>query len=265
MKHKIGVAALLGLLAVSTMATHAFSACNPLLPCTGGPCPILIQFDANCYSYETSYNRTGYNSAVGSMLTIVGTVSAFGPPLNILNVSDPSKEYTFVMSGLTSAGTVPGSNGPTLLYDTDYSGGTFTIYEGSPRDAPSTTSQWSANCPGSAGIPAKFNDGTPKLTGVLCGFHVSISKTGAFPATGSFRANYRFTNPNAPNPPPAGNLFNSVGEGEGVLGGVWCVTSGCTLCPGNTGYSAHPNGKFDASPTTAVHRSTWGTIKSLYR
>jgi hypothetical protein len=38
------------------------------------------------------------------------------------------------------------------------------------------------------------------------------------------------------------------------------VTSGCTP----SGYSAHPDGKFD-NPPTAVRTSTWGAIKDLYR
>ena len=38
-------------------------------------------------------------------------------------------------------------------------------------------------------------------------------------------------------------------------------TGGCRP----TGYRAHPNGKWDSPPTTATSRSTWGTLKQLYR
>ena len=48
--------------------------------------------------------------------------------------------------------------------------------------------------------------------------------------------------------------------GAGLMQGLWCVTSGCTP----SGYSAHPDGKFD-NPPTAVRTSTWGAIKDLYR
>jgi hypothetical protein len=53
-----------------------------------------------------------------------------------------------------------------------------------------------------------------------------------------------------------------VGSGLNALNGQWCgkYPSGCTP----TGYTAHPNGKFDYA-VTEVKSSTWGAIKQLYR
>jgi len=257
MKYKIGVAAVLMLLAVTAATTPqpAGAACPPPDSCAS--CPVLIQFDANCFAYETSYTKATFNSAPGSQMTVVGLIVSFGTPLNGLNnVADPNKEYTFVMSGLVSRGTLVSTNGPTTLYDCDYDSSSgspvFTIYEGTPRNSPSTPAAWAANPFGGAVVPANHQDGTAILSGTLCGFHTAISKTGLI-VGGSFRATYEFT---------GGTQYSAVGNGKSIVGGNWCPTSGgCT--PAN--YTAHPNGKFDASATTPARRSTWGLIKSLYR
>jgi hypothetical protein len=103
-------------------------------------------------------------------------------------------------------------------------------------------------------VPANFQDGTAILTGNLCGFHTSITRTGTQTPNGSWVSTYNFTNPNDPGPPPAGNLYNTVGGAQAAFGGNWCVSSGsCTP----TGYSAHPNGKWDSPPSTGSIKSTW--------
>src|SRR5262245_60225571 len=115
MKKLLGVAAVLGALAV-TAAAEAGPAgpCVPLDLCAG-PCPILIQFDANAFAHETAYNTTTFISTAGSQLDVVGLITQFGPALPFLNPNDPNKEYTFHLTGLTSQGTVVGANGPTQL------------------------------------------------------------------------------------------------------------------------------------------------------
>lgn len=251
----IGVLAA-GLLAMGSIATVASAQCPPLNP----PSSVMIEFDANCFAYEPNYNLTTYMSTPGSVLTMVGIIDLFYSPLAFLNPADPSKEYTFVVTNLVSAGTMTSVNGPTTNYDTDYTGGTFAIYEGSPEDAP-LAAQMGTNPPGGATVPANFQNGTQILTGDLCGFHVNVNKTGTV-IGGNFASTYKFTNPNAPGPPPVGNLFNGVGDGQAFFGGNWCErTGGCRP----TGYRAHPNGKWDSPPTTATTRSTWGTLKQLYR
>ena len=258
MIRKIGVTATLGLLAIAALSHASFAAC----PTLGSPSAPMIQFDADCWAYETSYDASTYNSSAGSVLTIVGIINGFNAPLAFLNAADPNKEYTFVCSNLVSAGTVTANPfGSSFFYDTDYNGGTFTIYEGSPRNAP-TAATIGTNPAGGATVPANFQDGTAIMTGSLCGFHTSISKTGTQLPNGSWTATYAFTNPNAPGPPPAGNLFNLLGDAQAAFGGLWCVRTGsCTPAT----YSAHPNGKWDSPPSTGAVKSTWGTLKTLYR
>jgi len=254
----LGVMATLGVLAAVGFTRLALADCPVLLP----PSSPMIEFDADCWSYETSYTSAGFNSNPGSTLTIVGIVSKFDAPLAFLNASDPSKEYTFVATGLISAGTVAVNPfGTTWYYTTAYAGGSFVIYEGTPRNAP-TAANIASNPPGGATVPANFQDGTPILTGDLCGFNTSISQTGTGLPNGNFGATYHFTNPNAPGAPPPGNLYNLMGGAEASFGGNWCVTSGGCTPPG---YSAHPNGKWDSPPSTPTKKSTWGTLKTLYR
>jgi hypothetical protein len=242
MKRTIGVAVLLGLLSLGALTTQASAQCGT------GP---MIDWDAHCFAYETNYNPATFTSAAGSNLTVVGIVELFCSPLSFLDPDDPTKEYTFVFSGLTSAGTGHLTPFPGLdVWQTDYVGGTFAIYEGTPRNAP-LAGAMPANPP-NASVPANFADGTLILSGTLSNFYTEITQQTGQPANGSFTANYEFT---------GGSLYPLVqNTGEGFMQGLWCVT-GCQI---ETGYSAHPDGKFDTPPTPAV-TSTWGTIKTLYR
>jgi hypothetical protein len=247
-KRTIGVTVLSGLLALGAFAPLASAQCPPL----GGPSSPMIEFDANCFAYESNYTPATYNSAAGSQLTVVGIIDLFYAPLAFLNPADPTKEYTFVLSGLTSAGTVTVPSGPTTFYTTDYNGGTFAIYEGSPENAPLAGAM--PPSPPNATVPGNFADGTVILSGTLCGFRTEISRTVVGPNTivnGSFRSNYHFT---------GGSQYGIVGDAEALLSGLWNVSS-----PLPTGYSAHPNGKFDSPPSTPALNSTWGILKSLYR
>jgi hypothetical protein len=256
MKRTFGVAAILAMLvALPAVRAGASTPCGPLDPCIG-PCPILIQFDANAFAYETAYNKTTFLSSPGSQMTVVGLITQFGPALPFLNANDPNKEYTFVLSGLLSKGTIVSMNGPTTLKDTDYDSlktATFAIYEGTPRNSPDTPAEWAANPFGGALVPSSHQDNTMILSGELCGFHTNVAQTGSI-VSGSFRANYR---------PTGGTLYPFIAGTEALLGGSWCANlSGCK--PAN--YTAHPNGKFDASgATTPAMRSTWGKLKQIYR
>ena len=102
MKRQIGVAMLVALTALASFASGA------LAQCTTG---MLIKWDENAFSYETNYNPNTFISSAGSQLNVVGKVSVFCQMLTGLDASDPTKEYTFLFTGLTSAGTV----GPTAL------------------------------------------------------------------------------------------------------------------------------------------------------
>ena len=241
MTKKIGVAAMVGLLALSGFAGSAFAQCG-----TG----VMIDWDANSFAYETNYTPATFNSAAGSQLTVVGIVNLFCSPFLDLNPNSATTEYTFVFDGLVSGGTTTQVNGPSTVYTTNYGSGAFRIYEGTPRNAPTAGSMPAG--PPNATVPANFADGTLILSGTLSAFSTQITRVGTNPPNGSFRADYTFT---------GGSLFSRVqNTGAGLMQGLWCVTTGCTP----SGYSAHPDGKFD-NPPTAVLNSTWGAIKDLYR
>jgi len=244
MKRIFGVAALLAALAAGTTApVHAQSQCS------SGE---MMKFAQNGFAYEPGYNTTTHISTAGNVCSIVGIMAYFCFPMQALNANIPSKEYTFYVTSLVSAGTVPGSNGPTLLWDTDYTGGTFEVHEGSPPNAPTDGSMPPLPDPS---VPANFIDGPVMLSGTLSGFHTQITKTGSLPPNGSFIANYQAT---------GGLYYPQVGNGTAIFQGNWCPTLKPTGCTPAT-YSAHPDGKWDTPGTTALRSSTWGKIKQIYR
>ncbi len=245
MKRKIGVAALLAVVTAGALATSALA--QPF--CQSG---VLIEFDANALAYETNYNNVQFHSAPGSQLEVLGIIVDFCGVLNHLDPSDPNTEYTFVLSGLTSAGTIHTPLVPAgTNHGTDYTGGFFLIYRDSPEDAPLASAM---GCPPN---PAPFLDGGLILTGTLSNFRVDITRDLIGSHSGVFRSNYQFT---------GGSEYGAVsGTGVGLLGGMWCGNgTGGGLCTYAACYSAHPDGKWD-NPATTVTSSTWGAIKQLYR
>jgi hypothetical protein len=243
MKKIFGVAVLLAALAAATTTpAHAQSACS------SGE---LMKFGQNGFAYEPAYNTTTHISTAGNILSIVGHIDYFCGPMAGLNPADPTKEYTFYITGLVSQGTVPGANGPTQLWDTDYTGGTWEIHEGSPENAPVDGTM--PPLP-DASVPATFIDGPVMLSGTLSGFHTQITQTFSI-INGSFHATYQAT---------GGLYFPQVGNGSAIFQGNWCPTMKPTGCTPAT-YSAHPDGKWDMPATTAVRTSTWGSIKQIYR
>jgi hypothetical protein len=238
MKKLIGVAvavALVGGVASQSMAAN----------CDSGE---MIRFTQHCFAYETNYNSATHVSAAGSVLSIVGHVSYFCFPMASLDPSDPAKEYTFYITGLVSAGTA--SFGP--FRSTDYSGGTWEIHEGSPEDAPLDGGMPALPSPL---VPATFTDGPVVLSGTFANFHVDVDATASI-QNGSFRADYTAT---------GGLYYPMVGNTPDLFTGVWCVkpasAGGCVPAT----YSAHPDGKWDQTPSTPTLPSTWGKIKQLYR
>ena len=241
MKKSFGVAVALTLLA-GGIASNAMAA-----NCASGE---MIRFSQNAFAYETNYTNATYNSAAGSILSIVGSVDYFCTPMAAL-VPGPTKEYTFYITGLTSAGTVHTPVGPTTFHTTNYAGGTWEIHEGSPPNAPVAGSMPALP---SAQVPANFTDGPVVLSGTFANFSTTVTTNGTN-INGSFRADYIAT---------GGTYFPQVGGGTALFQGNWCVTlapAGCTPAT----YSAHPDGKWDTPPTTPTLRSTWGTLKTLYR
>lgn len=248
MKRQIGAAMLTGLLALAGFATSASAQCG-----TG----LLIKFDADAFAYETNYNPATFISSAGSQLNVVGIVSVFCAPLNGLDPNDPAKEYTFLFTGLTSNGTTTTNlAGGATRYQTTYPSGQFFIYEGAPRNAPTAAGGMPASPP-NADVPSKFTDGTLILSGSLTNFITTVTRSSIGTYSTSFRSDYLFT---------GGSMIGLMANtGVGLLSGAWCANGSATgLCSLPTGYSAHPNGKFD-QPTTPAQSSTWGAIKQLYR
>ena len=251
MKRQIGVAMLVALTALTSLASGA------LAQCTTG---MLIKWDENGFAYETLYNPNTFISSATSQLVVVGKVSAFCQMLIGLDATDPTKEYTYIFSGLTSAGTV----GPTAIaggstrWTTNYGNGQFFIYEDNSPDAPNPVAMPAS--PPNATVPANYTDGTVILSGNIVNFSTTITRFSTGSYATSFRGDFAFT---------GGTLFNLVGPEFGLLTGLWCANDDAApgvlgLCDLPTGYSSHPNGKFD-QPSTPAQTSTWGAIKQLYR
>jgi len=256
MKKRIGVAGLVAILALGATAPAALAQC-------GGQ--LLMKFDADCFAYESNATLSvleggtgAWKSNAGSQLTVVGLMTLFCAPLNGNVPNLPTTEYSFVWSGMSA--TAATTEVPYIVngkkWDTDYSDGSFYIYEDSPADAPRATTPMPSNPP-NATVPVNFADGTLILQGTLSGLHTIVTRTNNTASAiwgGSFNGNYQFN---------GGTQFGLVsGSGLNSVNGNWCgkYPSGCTP----TGYTAHPNGKFDFA-VTPVKSTTWGTIKQLYR
>jgi len=256
MKKKIGVAGLMAILVMGATAPAALAQC-------GGQ--LLMKFDADCFAFESNATLSvleggtgAWKSNAGSQLTVVGLMTLFCAPLNVNVPNLPVTEYSFVWSGM--AATAATSEAVYVVngkkWDTDYSNGSFFIYEDSPADAPRATTPMPINPP-NATVPVNFADGTLILSGSLAGLHTTVTRTNNTASAiwgGSFGASYQFT---------GGTQFGLVaGSGVNSVNGNWCgkYPSGCTP----TGYTGHPNGNWDFG-VTPVKSSTWGAIKQLYR
>lgn len=239
MIRKIGVAAMLGILAAGAITTTARAQCG-----TG---PSIILSTATFGIEGPNPIPAPYNSPAGNILNVVGLVQSFCAPFGALDAADPTTEYTLVITGLTSAGfTHPISS----LWVTSYTGGTFTIYQGSPRNAPTTAA--AAGAASYPTIPSVYTDGsaTAILSGTLSGYNLQVFASGA----GSYTGYATFT---------GGTLYSLVsGTGPVIIQGAMCAASGCL--PPAGGYSAQFDGKFD-TPVTPALNSTWGRLKMLYR
>jgi hypothetical protein len=248
MKKVIGMAALMVVAAAMAFAPRATAQCN-----TGTGQGLLFQWGSNGFAYETNYTPATYTSAVGSQLTLVGVITLWCAPFNSLDPNDPAKEYTFVITGTSNGtGTSPLPGGGTK-YTTVYTGGSFSVYEGTPRNAPSHTAMPAS--PPNATVPGNYQDGTLILSGPVDSLTTTINRLGTGQVTGSFRGKYQAS---------GGSLFGQLCQnvGTGLMTGSWNVAAGAVP----TGYSANVTGKFDApNCPTGAYPSTWGKIKSLYR
>lgn len=190
------------------------------------------------YAKEGTRVAGDHTSTVGDMLTIVGKVVDFNDPFADLNPNAAGIEYTYIMTGMVSQGTLP----PNPQYVTNYTGGTFRIYEDNTPDADFANQ-------------ATFTDGTMILEGAFAGFRTTTIST-----TGSQNSDFQFT---------GGTLFNRVSQGGvGFLGidtGSFSVhTMFVPLAQRNQGYFGMSDTKLDVQPPVATEPTTWGRIKSQY-
>lgn len=213
------------------------------LPAAGGP---IVDWDP-AYFYEP--NATPSSSTSGSELRIVGIVSAFGPPLEFLDANDPSKDYTFLISGLISNGTTTVGSPGTQFYVTTYTGGTVELYEGTPRDA-----VFDPNPPND-NVPSTFTDGTLLLRGTISGFFTQTNDFTTFD-TGNSEGHITWT---------GGSLIDYVGGEADPCPALF--TGGMTWYPPVMieGYLFRHDGKIDHECPTESRTSTWGRMKTLYR
>ena len=224
----------------------ALLACALAAPSHAGP---VIDWDP-AYFYSTTPGVTPINAPLGSTLFIVGTVSVFGPPLQFLNASDPTKDYTFYVHGMTSLGTTATPVPPLGTgYVTAYTSGTFELYEGTPRDA-----VFDPNPP-NANVPSTFTNGTLLLQGTMHDFYTQTNDFSGF-STGNAEGRIAWT---------GGTLFSYVSPGGQECPSLF--TGGLSWNPGVLfpGYLFRHDGKIDLECPTPAKPSTWGKIKALYR
>jgi len=246
MKRILGAAATLMVLAATVLAPTASAQCV-----TGTGTNILFKWDANGFAYEPGYNQATFNSTAGNQVTVVGVLSLWCAPFAALDPNDPLKEYTVVLTGTSNGTTTTPFGTSGTAYTTIYTGGTFAVYEGTPRNAPAATAM--PINPPNATVPANYLDGTVVLSGSVDSLVTSITRSSFGTVNGSFRGRYTVLGGSG-----STQLCQAKG-GIGLMNGLWAVSG----LP--TGYIAHPNGKFDApSCPVPAQTSTWGKIKTLY-
>lgn len=204
-------------------------------------------------AYFWQAGGTPTNLPAGGILKCVGTISAFGPPLDFLNATMPSIEYTFYIDGLTSLGTTTIGPPATEIYTTFYTGGTIAIY------ADPTPNALFTPFPPNADVPSTFQDDPPPiLTGQFTSLLVTTNNFTAF-QTGSIEGDIAWTGGTllpffaGPNAQTCPGLFTG--------GATWNTSSGI----GIPGYLFRHDGKIDLQCPVPTQKSTWGRLKSLYR
>jgi hypothetical protein len=193
------------------------------------------------------------NMPAGGIMQAVGTVSAFGPPLDFLNATIPATEYTFYMNGLSSLGTSAFGPAATTIYTTFFTGGTIDVYADPTPDAVF------APGPPNALVPSTFIDVPPPiLSGHFTSLVVTTNNFTAF-KTGNIEGDIEWT---------GGTLLNFFLNGSGGVcpglftgGATWNTAPGV----GIPGYLFRHDGKIDLQCPVPTQKSSWGRVKQLYR
>lgn len=228
-----------------------------LLALPAGPAlavgPMLDWDPAYFYFPAPPPGTTPANQPAGAVMRCVGTISAFGAPLDFLNASLPTTEYTFYIGDFISQGTSTVSNGGLSVYTTNYTGGLISVY-----GDPSMNAGFAPN-PENLSVPSTFIDGgAPLLTGFFTGLRVVTNNFTSF-QTGSIEGDIQWT---------GGSLIELLGGGNGqpcpglfTGGATWSTAPNV----GIPGYMFRHDGKVDLQCPTAAQKSTWGRLKSMYR
>jgi hypothetical protein len=193
------------------------------------------------------------NMPAGGIMQAVGTVSAFGPPLDFLNATIPATEYTFYINGLSSLGTSAFGPAATTIYTTFFTGGTIDVYADPTPDAVF------APGPPNALVPSTFIDVPPPiLSGHFTSLVVTTNNFTAF-KTGNIEGDIEWT---------GGTLLNFFLNGSGGVcpglftgGATWNTAPGV----GIPGYLFRHDGKIDLQCPVPTQKSSWGRVKQLYR
>lgn len=204
-------------------------------------------------AYMWQAGGTPTNLPAGGVLRFVGTVSVFGPPLDYLNATMPSIEYSFSSDGLVSQGTVTFGPPTTQIHSTSYAGGTIRVFADPTPDAVFEP------FPPNALVPSTFEDDPPPLlVGTFTRFVVTTNNFTAF-QTGNTEGDINFT---------GGTLIDKFRAGNGAIcpglltGGItWNTGPGI----GIPGYLFRNDGKIDLQCPVPTRKSAWGVLKQLYR
>ena len=196
--------------------------------------------------------NTASNQPPGSIMRCVGTISLFGPPLEFLNPSLATTEYTFTISDMTAGATNTFVNGSYTVWQTPYTGGVITVY----RD-PTPDAVFAPN-PENAQVPSTFVDNDAVLlVGNFTGLTVTTNNFTAF-QVGSIEGDIVWT---------GGTLIELLGNGGPTCPGLFTGGSTWNTAPGIgiPGYLFRHDGKIDLQCPTPAQKSSWGRLKNLYR
>jgi hypothetical protein len=213
----------------------------------------MMDWDPAYFYFNNPGAVTPENQPAGEIMRCVGQISQFGPPLDFLNANLGTHEYTFFIGDFTSLGTTTDANAGLEVYTTNYSGGTFTLYED-----PARNSVFAPN-PENGLVPATFTDGSaPLLIGSFTGLTVITNNFTTF-KVGSIEGNIQWT---------GGSLVEELtGGGSEPCPGLFTGGATWNTAPniGIPGYMFRHDGKLDLQCPTAARKSTWGNLKTLYR
>ena len=217
----------------------------------------VIDWGPECYAWESAHNATTHKTASGGTMSIVGRINGFLGPLGSINANDPGTEYTFYITGFsTAAGTTVAAGANLSVFTTVWTGGTIQIWQGSPRNANFGTN------PPNGTVPSTFTDGSLFLSGIIPTFTTNVTR---------FNSNGNWLSGNADSGDPANCIWTGGSAIDLVsVGGrpcPWRLTGGWDMKPSDVlaGYNTQYDGKIDINCPTPATPSTWGLIKSQYR